>query len=228
MKKIIFGIFAHPDDEAFGPAGTLLMETRSGAELHLITLTSGDAGINLDDHADLGDVRLQEWEQAGDLLGATTMTSLGYNDGQLNNRVMVEIGDRLIQIVTTALQKASADAVVEFITLDLNGYTGHIDHIVAARAACFAFFKLKKTDKRFHRIRFACLPAKIIPTNSTDWVFAEAGRQPEEIDETIDARTLREDILTVMRVHHTQRQDFETTLQQQGDDLGLNHFIVKY
>ena len=37
MKKIIFGIFAHPDDEAFGPSGTLLLETRSGTELHLIT-----------------------------------------------------------------------------------------------------------------------------------------------------------------------------------------------
>ena len=45
MKRVIFGIFAHPDDEAFGPSGTLLMETKAGTELHLITLTLGEAGI---------------------------------------------------------------------------------------------------------------------------------------------------------------------------------------
>ncbi len=228
MKKIILGIFAHPDDEAFGPAGALLMETQAGTELHLITLTNGDAGVNLDDHDDLGVVRLQEWEQAGDLLGAATMTSLGYKDGQLNNRDMIEIGDRLMQTIGAVLEKAPRDVVVEFMTLDLNGYTGHIDHIVAARAACFAFYTLKKTDDRLHRIRFACLPAKIVPVGSTDWVFAEAGRQPEEIDEIVDARTLRDEIIDVMRVHHTQRQDFETTIHQQGNDLGLNYFIVKY
>jgi LmbE family N-acetylglucosaminyl deacetylase len=227
MKKIIFGIFAHPDDEAFGPAGTLLLETRAGTELHLITLTNGDAGVNLDDHDDLGRVRLEEWEQAGDLLGAATMTALGYKDGQLNNRDMITIGDKLIQTIGATLEKAPADAVVEFMTLDLNGYTGHIDHIVAARAACFAFYRLKKTDDRLHRIRFACLPAKLVPSAKTDWIFAEAGRQPQEIDEIIDARAARHDIVDVMIIHRSQRQDFDATMRQQGKDLGLNYFIVR-
>lgn len=44
MRKILLGIFAHPDDEALGPVGTLLREVRDGAELHLITLTAGQAG----------------------------------------------------------------------------------------------------------------------------------------------------------------------------------------
>lgn len=227
MKKIIFGIFAHPDDEAFGPAGALLHETRAGAELHLITLTSGEAGTNPDDLENLGEVRLEEWKQAGQLLGATTMDFLGYKDGALNNRDMIEIGNTLVRRVSDILHTAPAEVQVEFVTLDLNGYTGHIDHIVAARAACYAFYHLKNTDSRLSRIRFACLPQKIIPTASTDWIFMEAGRSVDEIDETVDARNLRDDIIAVMKCHHSQRADYETALMQQGDDLGLNYFIVK-
>lgn len=227
MKKIIFGIFAHPDDEAFGPAGTLLLETRAGTELYLITLTSGEGGTNPDNYPDLGAVRLEEWKKAGSLLGAKTMQFFGYKDGQLNNLDMIEIGGRLVDHVRPILSTAPLDTTVEFITLDLNGLTGHIDHIVAARAASYAFYTLKATDKRLRRIRFACLPRELFTAVNTDWIFMEPGHLPEEIDEVIDARALREDILAVMRAHHTQRSDFEANLKQQGDNLGLNYFIVK-
>lgn len=226
MKKIIFGIFAHPDDEAFGPAGTLLQETRGGAELHLVTLTAGDAGTNPDNQANLGETRLQEWRAAGALLGAKSMHFLGYKDGELNNKRMIEAAGRLIELVTqTATQ--NEDAEIEFMTLDLNGYTGHIDHIVAARAATFAFFTLKQADARFTRIRYACLPRKLYPNAEFGWIYQEAGRSPEEIGETIDARGLREDVLRVMRAHHTQQADYDYTVKSWGRDLGLNYFIVR-
>ena len=227
MKKIIFGIFAHPDDEAFGPAGTLLQETKAGTELHLITLTSGQAGMNPDNHPDLGTVRLEEWKKAGALLGAVTMDFLEYQDGQLNNQAMIEIGQRLIDLIRLYLESADTDVQVEFMTLDLNGLTGHIDHIVAARAASFAFYKLKAADKHFTRIRFACLPRGLAPAVNTEWIFMEPGRLPEEINETVDARHLQNEILEVMKAHHTQRSDYEANVQQQGDNLGLNYFIVK-
>jgi N-acetylglucosamine malate deacetylase 2 len=227
MKKIIFGIFAHPDDEAFGPAGTLLQETRSGTELHLVALTAGDAGTNPDNVRDLGAVRLEEWKKAGSLLNASSMEFFGYKDSQLNNLAMDEIGKRLVERVIPIIKDAPEDTVVEFMTLDLNGYTGHIDHIVAARAASYAFYTLKKSDSRLSRIRFACLPRKIVPGTNIDWIFMEAGRTPEEIDEIVDARDLRDDILQIMAAHHSQRNDYEFTLRQQGEDLGLNYFIVK-
>lgn len=227
MKKIIFGIFAHPDDEAFGPAGALLLETRAGAELHLVTLTSGDAGANPDKLADLGAVRLEEWKNAGSQLSADTMEFLGYKDGALNNRDMIEIGKRLVDHARTILQAAPDDSEVEFMTLDLNGYTGHIDHIVTARAACYAFFTLKKADSRLRRIRFACLPQKLLPKANVDWTYMEAGRPPEQIDQIVDARELRSDIIAIMQAHRSQRADYAVTLQQQGDDLGLNYFMSK-
>jgi LmbE family N-acetylglucosaminyl deacetylase len=227
MKKILFGIFAHPDDEAFGPAGTLLQETRDGTELHLICLTAGDAGTNSDNLPNLAEVRLKEWEKSAALLGAKSNNFFGYKDGQLSNSSMIEAGQRIVALVDEIVDGEPDDTSIEFMTFDLGGLSGHIDHIVAARAACWAFYTVKQGDERFTRMRLYCLPADIAPEHSIDWLYKDKGRPTEEIDETIDARPLREEIIEVMRAHHTQRSDCETILKAQGDRLGLNCFVVK-
>ena len=227
MKKIIFGIFAHPDDEAIGPAGTLLHETHGGADLHLITLTRGEGGTNPDNEADLGEVRQKEWEQSGKLLGAKSMHYLGYKDGHLDNTVMTEAAERIMEIVRATLKVAPEDAEIEFITFDLNGLTGHIDHIVATRAACFVFYRLKETDRRLKRILLNCVPYGDWPTDNTNWIYMERGRRDDEVDEIVDARHLHDQLLAIVRAHHSQRGDGETHIQNRGIDLGLNYFIVK-
>jgi LmbE family N-acetylglucosaminyl deacetylase len=227
MKKILFALFAHPDDESFGPSGTLLKETRAGTELHLLLLTSGGSGVNPDMHDDLGTVRLAEWRAAGALMGATSQHYLGYRDGQLNNHSMTEISQRVIELITPILAAAPHDATIEFLSNDLNGVTGHIDHIVAARAACYVFYTLKQRDTRFRRIRLACLSREDLPSANTQWLYMEAGRTPEEIDEIIDARDLREEIITIIRSHNTQRGDGEQHITQRGERLGIDYFMVK-
>ena len=227
MKKIIFGIFAHPDDEAFGPCGTLLQEARSGTDIHLIMLTAGDAGTNLHGTSDLGEVRLQEWKKAGELLGTKGMHFLGYQDGHLDNTAMPKIAQQIAEIVTSTLADTSVDTVVEFMCFDFTGLSGHIDHIVASRAACLAFYRLQEQDTRLRRIRLFCLPASLYPSHNIDWLYKEAGCSEDKIDETIDARVLREEIIQIMRTHETQLQDCEAILRVHGDQLGLNHFVVK-
>ena len=227
MKKIIFGIFAHPDDEAFGPSGTLLMETRAGTELHLMTLTAGDAGTNPDNHEDLGSVRLDEWHQAGALIGATSMHFLGYKDGQLDNLAMIEAGHKIIDLVQGVLATADEDAEIEFMSMDTNGISGHIDHIVAGRTACWAFYRLKAADARFSRIRLACIPLSMITTPNTDWLYMEAGRRDDEIGEVVDATALRDDIIAIMRAHYSQRGDGESHIANREHSIGMSYFIVK-
>lgn len=227
MKKVIFGIFAHPDDEANGPAGTLLLEAKSGAEIHLVTLTAGESGMNPDNHADLGAVRLEEWHRAGSLIGATGMHHLGYEDGSLDNKAMVEIADKIEQLVSKTLEHEPSDTVAELLCFDLGGLTGHIDHIVASRAACLAFYRLKPKDPRLERIRLFCLPLETHPDQNVSWVYMESGRSKSEIGVTVDARELRDEIIAVIRTHHTQRSDGEARIEQSGDMLGLDHFVVK-
>lgn len=227
MKKIIFGIFAHPDDEAFGPAGTLLMEADTGTEVHLITLTAGNSGMNPDNEADLATVRLQEWKRAGQLIGAEGMHALGYKDGTLSNQDMITVGQELIELISVVIKDEPADTQIELMSMDLNGVTGHIDHIVAGRSACYAFYRLKAQDTRFTRIRLACLSAQQTPKLDTSWIFMEAGRTDDEIDEIVDASSHQDQLRDIVAAHHTQRADGETYLRTMGDQLGMNYFIVK-
>jgi LmbE family N-acetylglucosaminyl deacetylase len=176
---------------------------------------------------DLGKTRLEEWREAGKLLGATTLDYLGFKDGQLNNASMIKASEKTVARISDILQTAPENAIIEFITLDLNGFTGHIDHIVAARVASFAFYRLKQHDSRFDRIRYTCLPRSLIATPNTSWIFMEAGRDKNEVDEIVDTRDLKDDILTIMKTHRTQRGDFQEFITSQGESVGLNYFIVK-
>ena len=227
MKKVLFGIFAHPDDESFGPSGTLIKETReNNTAVHIITLTAGEEGTNPDNHEDLGAVRLEEWRKAGALMGVSSQHHLGYRDGWLSNHSYHEIADKISAIVEETLA-GYEECEIEFMSTDLNGITGHIDHIVAARVACYVFFTHKSQDKRYTRIRLACLPSSILPTANLSWLYMEPGRLEQEIDEVTDATSYHNEIVAVMRAHHSQREDCENAINSRGDKLGMNHFIVK-
>lgn len=226
MKKLLFAIFAHPDDEAFGPSGTLVLEARAGTEVHLVTLTSGAAGVNSEHHIELGSVRLAEWHAAAELIGARSTHHLGYDDGCLCNQTMIEAQERILALIRGIVTELD-DYEIEFMTIDDNGITGHIDHTVASRAATYAFYTLKDEGLPLTRIRYTCVSRDMFPTHNTNWIYMPAGRTPEEIDEVVDAREVLETIRDIMRCHHTQRQDAEAHLAAHGERVAINHFIVR-
>lgn len=228
MQKIIVGVFAHPDDEAFGPSGTMLREARAGAELHLILLTSGQNGLNPDGAENLAEVRLQEWHRSGQLLGAHSMHHLGYTDGELNNRTLITVSEQIEQIVREVASARDSDIEIEFISMDTNGITGHIDHIVASRAAHMAFYKLKNSGLPMTKLRLACIPREQTGDEpNVDFVFMEPGRLPDEIDEIIDNRALKDTVIEIMHCHCTQREDCEKHLANLHERVAIDHFIVR-
>ncbi len=224
---MIFGIFAHPDDEAFGPVGTLLMEKEAGSEIHLICATAGENGNNPDEVDNLGEIRLSEWQTAGELLDADSMHYLGYEDGMLSNSMYLEVAEKIQRIIGDAIAERDDIAAIEFLSLDKNGLTGHMDHIFISRVACYVFYTLKEADERFSKIRLSCLHADDFPDANHGWLYMDAGRTSEEIAETIDASAHLEKIKEIMNAHHSQRADCETVLAHQGDRIAINHFLVQ-
>lgn len=228
MKKLLFGIFAHPDDEAFGPGGTLLRETKHDTELHLITLTAGEHGMNPDKQNDLAAVRLAEWRTAGALLGATSMHHLGFIDGILGNIAMLEAVQQIEKTVRDCVDSHAESIELEFMSMDTTGITGHIDHIVASRAAHHVFYKLKQEGLPVTRLRLACVPrAQTGDTPSFDFVFMEPGRLPQEIDETVDNREYLDELYKIIRAHHSQRGDGEAHIAHHGEHIAIDYFIHK-
>src|SRR5690606_32673345 len=151
----------------------------------------------------------KEWRHAGELIGATSMHFLGYKDGQLDNLTMIEAQDTILNLIQQLTADYPEDIEIELLSMDTNGISGHIDHIVAGRSASYVFHTLKASDSRVTRLRLACIPASQLPEPNTHWLYMDAGRSDSEIDEVVDAREYYDRIIEIMRAHHSQRADGE-------------------
>lgn len=228
MKRQLFGIFAHPDDEAFGPAGTLFREAHDGTEVHLICVTDGDAGINCDDCTDLGTVRLDEWRASGKLIGTASMKALHYSDSKLCNDLFHQISGEISKYVHETLDGATEKTEVEFVTFDRNGISGHLDHIAVSLMTSFVYSKLREQPPahcQVGRLRYFCLDYDNHPKCDTSWIFMPAGRPASQIDEIIE---LSDDEFAhkkeIMGAHYSQRGDMHHLLDRYGDSLQREYF----
>ena len=89
MKRLdglrVAAVFAHPDDEAFGPAGTLATCSHLGAEIRIYMATRGEAGRRRGSPPfcrpeELGAVRWSELEKSCRILGCRSLTFLHLRD----------------------------------------------------------------------------------------------------------------------------------------------------
>lgn len=227
MKKLIFGIFAHPDDEAFLPSGSFLKWVEHGAELHLICATRGEKGQNPDHMSDLGMTREAEWRAAGKLLGARTQTQLGYKDGELSNHLFHSIANDVSQAIMSILNKHGQSAAIDFVTYEECGITGHLDHIAMSYVTTYVFTKLgPDLDKAHHKSRllYACACRAISPDADTSFVYMPKGHKHSEIDITEDVTSQLSKKQQVMLAHHSQRRDAKHIIDQLGTNLAYEHF----
>src|SRR5512147_3076561 len=83
----ILAVFAHPDDEAFGPSGTLSRYALNGHEVRLSTLTHGEAGsLGPAKHltpVELGQLRSKELHCSAQALHMSALNIYDLPDGKL-------------------------------------------------------------------------------------------------------------------------------------------------
>ena len=208
-KKVFIGIFAHPDDESFGPSGTLALQIKDGADVFLVLATDGSGGNNPDNHNQLGEVRLQEWRAAGRLLGVKKQFYLGYEDGKLSNNLFVDIANKVEKIIVEICEQYNDMAEINLISMDQNGISGHIDHIVMSYVSCFVYTKLRIKYSQINRLWLTCITREILPEADTSFVFRSKGRSENEIDLSVDITEVYELKKSIMRAHKSQRDDAE-------------------
>jgi LmbE family N-acetylglucosaminyl deacetylase len=147
-RRRLLAALAHPDDETFGPGGTLALYAQRGVETHLICATRGEVGTvephMLQGHADIAALREAELRCAAQILGLSGLHILGYRDsgmpGTEDNRhpqALARADEEEVAARLTHLIREIRPQVV--ITFDPIGGYRHPDHIAIHRATVRAF-----------------------------------------------------------------------------------------
>lgn len=131
-------ILAHPDDESFGNAGTMLLARDAGMTTGLICATRGEAGEirdpSLATRLTLGAVRERELRHAMRLAKLDELRLLGYRDSGMIGSIE---NDDPRSLVSAPFEEVVASIVAQIrdlrprvvITFGPDGAYGHPDHI---------------------------------------------------------------------------------------------------
>lgn len=159
-RRVLLGVFAHPDDESFGSGGTLAKYAAEGADVHVIIATDGIAGsveegTNLQSHESLAQLRSGELANAAVRLGLKSIWSLPYRDSGMRGTPTNDHPDALVQqpvatIVHELLQYFQLLQPQVVITHDPWGGYGHPDHIRVCEAVSAAFHLSPYGEKLYY------------------------------------------------------------------------------
>jgi LmbE family N-acetylglucosaminyl deacetylase len=143
----ILATFAHPDDESYGPGGTLAKAIRAGHIVSLLTLTQGESGsMGISKHlsaAELANRRKQELQKAVRKLGIHHLQLHNLPDKNLQN-IPEQIG---IDIIRQEIKRYKPDILITF---HENAISGHPDHLAVAKWSLKAVTSIQNPPKLFY------------------------------------------------------------------------------
>jgi LmbE family N-acetylglucosaminyl deacetylase len=222
MPKRILFLLAHPDDETFGPGGTIAKYAREGAEVHLLAATRGDAGMLGDppvtDREHLGEVRAAELEEAAKVLGAAKVHHLGFQDGKLATLPR----EHLVEAAVEAVRRVRPHVLVAF---GPHGVSGHPDHRAMCEVSLAAFDRAGDPGWHPGHFRDGALrpwsPLKLyqyeLPSEILEsWNVPLFGVPVAKITTVVDTSADAETKLRAFRCHRTQNRDVERILARPG------------
>ncbi len=224
-------IFAHPDDEAFGCAGSIAALTEAGTPVVLVTATRGEVGeISNERLATLttvGAVREMELRAAMALVGVEDVRFLGYRDSGMEGTpenddprsLRQATLDEVVAQLTAHIRAIRPEAVITF---GEDGIYGHPDHIAIHHATVAAIHAAADDRQpeglgapwRLPALYFTAVPRERIQAMAqrTDGPFrhmsaeqlARLGTPEEDITMRLDVSPYRSLKERVIRAHQTQ------------------------
>ncbi|KAB8145242.1 GlcNAc-PI de-N-acetylase [Chloroflexia bacterium SDU3-3] len=141
-------VYAHPDDESFGNAGTIARYTSAGVDVHYACATRGECGEMdpklLEGYADIAARRTAELRAAAEAIQLSSIHFLGYRDSGMQGS---EANQHPLAYCNADIQRAAGQVVgliralrpQVVLTFNPYGGYGHPDHIMAHRATVAAF-----------------------------------------------------------------------------------------
>jgi LmbE family N-acetylglucosaminyl deacetylase len=216
MRKTIVCVFAHPDDEAFGPGGSIATFAKDN-DVYVICVTNGDAGKNSSGkNNDLGKMRRTELRNSAKILRVKQVFFLGYKDGYLCNSIYHEVAEK----VKKKLKQLKPHTLL---TYEHRGISGHIDHIFVSMVTSFVFEEMLQIKE----IYYYCMSETSRAKQEKYFIYFPPGYKKSEIDKTIKTNDVWETKVKAMHAHKSQLHDIDRILKSQSELPKEEHFIVK-
>jgi len=221
QSRSILAIFAHPDDETFGPGGTIAKYARSGYPVFLATATKGEAGMLGDPpiatRENVGDVRARELVEAAGILGIKEVFFMGFRDGELAKTDMGLLVERAVYAVRRFRP-------LVLVTFGPDGISGHPDHVRISEVSREAFELCGRENafpSHFDEGLSPWEPKKLYHFVIPDVFVRRSGARlhgvsREEITTIIDVSDFLETKIEAFRCHRTQAKDAARILSRPG------------
>jgi LmbE family N-acetylglucosaminyl deacetylase len=221
VKKRILLLLAHPDDETFGPGGTVAKYAAEGADVYLATATRGEMGMLGDppvtDRAHLGEVRAAELLSAADILGIRKVSFLGFVDGQLADIPR----ERIVEKAVEQIRWTRPHVVIGF---GPEGVSRHPDHKVMCSVALEAFDAAADPNRFPHQLVDGILPwapcklyqFEIAQEILDGWDVPLAGVPQAKLTTIVDTSGYVDRKIEAFHSHKTQTKDSSRILSREG------------
>jgi len=215
MKKVLVCVFAHPDDESFGPSGTIHKYTKTH-DVYIICVTNGDAGENHVPVAgkSLGEIRQGEIHSSARSLGVKKVFFLNYGDATLNNLQYHEIAAKVKEIIDDLRPET-------LLTFEPRGISGHLDHIAVSMITSYVFEQVSYAKT----ILYFCHPEEYVKKPNNYFIYWPPGYTLGDIGKVVDVQDVKEIKRQAILKHKSQEQDLEKQIKLL-DRRAKEHFLV--
>ena len=210
MKSLVC-VFAHPDDEAFGPSGLIAKEALR-RDVYLICVTDGSSYGD----TKLIKIRKEEIKASAGILGVKKVFFLGFKDGTLSNNLYHEIAGKIEKILKTLKPDT-------LLTYEPRGVSGHIDHIAVSMVTTFVFEKLKFVKT----LLYHCMPESQSKFVRGYFIYFPPGYKKNEIDMVIDVKDVWDKKIEAIKAHKSQVKDGKMILSFMPHIPKKEYFLVK-
>lgn len=216
-NKTIVAVFAHPDDEAFGPAGTIANFSKTH-DVYLICATNGEAGENHSDDKTnlLAKIRKAELEKSASILGVKRIFFLNYKDGGLSNNVYHKLAEDISEIINNLQPEI-------MITYEPRGVSGHLDHVAVSLVTHYVFEK--NTDVK----KLLCYTLLKEQTDKLRdyFIYVPHGIKKEDMHLSIDISDVWDLKISALKAHKSQVKDVSRILSSIYGEPKEEYFLVE-
>lgn len=214
MKTFVC-IFAHPDDEAFGPGGTIAKLAKEYS-VHILCATKGEAGKNSKtSKKSIASIREKELLKSAKILGVKEVFFLGFKDGTLSNNLYHKLAEKI-------REKLEELRPVIIMTDEPRGISGHIDHITVSMVTTYVFEKLSFIKELW----YYCIGENARSQIKDYFVYFPPGYSRSQIDMVVDTSNVWEIKVKAMNAHQSQKHDIERILKNQKNLPREEYFLV--